>query len=1177
MHRHTLCLLMCGVAISGSSFAQQEAAAVKAASEPVQQLPEAGKTLSIEACCGAVDGEVQVAFGAAGKGSVTLSVRCLDMPKLNHHWQLDKGEAELPDAALQLRLIGEHGWGRRAIVRTYFIRPDVHFYVDDDLKSAVAHWSELPPASAHRFRLELSRRRERVEIAIDGRYFSSLAVPSSAELRLSVKGGAELGKVGVSAGRESGRYLPVALTPNPHQGDTRFLSLSLAPGVQEVSGVPVDVAAVEAEVDVGLARWLRQKKGAAAYYDPYYRRTAWDGVPETIMFSVPRRFYNYVHVLCAVEDSSDESPSMSIRLARYRQVWDGGGATQADTTVTIDPADPRGCASLKKVGSVQTSSGGTARTLALYLAEIPLQTGELADYLRLAELTGNETPDFFYLEFTRELRTRVTSSYSYYEKKPLGPPSSVHIFGVTLETAPAEILVGSGVVGNVFATDERPLLRIEAGNPAAPELRLQMRSCLTDVDGTALTNEEELVLPAGSTTREFTLGHLRPGWYSARFSFTAAGRTVWEQPLCLALLPPDTRQAGAESPYGTWWFARSHYCEADADKVLPLVQKMGFRHVTPRDLNPTYGHTPEVFARYGVTPSMMRRLRERGKLPPVEEQAATFMGDWPDTRFAMIFHESRGPKFGLAPPPELLGQPPPQFTEEDLAKEKELLEHIERHAAAIHSAAPQAKIILGNSATNFNVHWLRRKLPRKYWDHIGMEMAVQMFHPEGQPHGWNLQGLWMAKRMCEIYGYEDVPITSCFEFDYRPTAPGALSLRQQADWYSRDVLHCLAYRLPTINVALLFDVDSAYYFSRWGSTGVCFRSPLLMPKPSFVALATLTRVLDQAQYQRWLDTGSHSLYCLEFSRDSRRVYALWASSGKRDVRVTVADGVSSCGLVDSMGRETELDVDNGTLRTVVSESPCYLMASAPLQRVEALQPHHHEPSLAAAAVVDRLQAVDWQIVAGGDEKFRDHCPYKPLTEAECSIGAGEDGSLELTLQSQPDVPGVVGQYVVLEPKHGPIAVSGTPNTIGAWVNGNSNWGRLVLQMEDAEGNVYTSISFGDWDVSDWRARTCINFDGWKFIGIGFPLEYASGHYGLEAHCWSRLAPPVYPVKVTRVYVIMREKQVYVTDMVQATSMSIGLRDLSVGTDPAKLGPSARHYRGPTVPRRYATWAREQSE
>lgn len=1153
MHHLLVGLLVCGISMCASVSAQQQqdAKPPKPTPESVWRLPEKGRLLSVKARCGKVGGQLQAIFGPAGRERVTLTVRCQDMPKLGHHWKLTKVEQDLKDAALTLRLTGNHGWQRR-VERSYFIRPDVHFYVGDDFKNAVQQWSDLPPASEHWFRLDVARRRGRVEVTIDGRYFSSFPVPATDEMDLSFKGGAELGTVTTPAAPESARFVPVDISANPHRGPLAITRVPLKPGLRDVSGIPMNVTPPDAVIDMGLARWLRQNTGGSGFYDPYYRRTAWDGVPETIMFSVPRRSYNRVHVLCAVESNPKESPSMSVRLARYRQVWDGGGGTQADTTVVIDPENPKGCLSLKKVGSVQAETAGTEHDLDLYLAEIPLKAGELADYLQMTEMTGKEAPDFFYLELTRELRTRVTANYSRYEKKPLGPPSSLHILGVTLEKAPVEIVVGSEAVGNVFYIDATPQLQIAVNNPSASAVRLRMESCLTDFYGNEHPREAELTFPHGKTAKAYDLGHLQPGWYRARFTFSSDGRALWEQPLTLALLPPDTRKVGAESPYGTWWFARSHYCEPQADKVLPLVRKMGFWHVTPRDRKPDYGHTPEDFARHHVTPSMMRRMKERPNSPPVEEQAVTFMGDWPDTRYAMIFHETGGLPFGLAPPPELLGKEAPEFTGKDLDKEKELLEHIERHASAIRKAAPNAKIILGNSVTNFNVHWLRKKLPRKYWDYIGAEMAVQLFRPEGQPHGWNLQGLWIAKRMCEIYGYDDVPITSCYEFDYRPTAPGALSLRDQADWYTRDVLHCLAYRLPNINVGLLFDVDSAYYFSRWGSTGVCFRSPLMMPKPSYVALATLTRMLDQARYQRYLDTGSHALYCLEFEKQGGMVYALWTTTGERDVQLVLNGGTDTCTLVDLMGREETLPVRDGKLQITASESPCYVVVAQPLQSVAAGRVHHEGPTLEDSRVIDKLHAGDWQIVATGDEKFRDYCPYKPLTEAKCSLAPGKDGGLKLTLHLQAGVPDIVGRYVVLAPKREPIAVVETANTLGAWVNGNTNWGRLIFQVEDADGNLYSSVSLGGWDVSDWRGRTRINHDGWRFIANGFPLDYASGHHGLDSHNWSRLAEMKQPVKVTRLYVIMREKLVYVTDMVRAKSMSIELKDLTTGRDTAKL-------------------------
>ncbi|MBC8443125.1 hypothetical protein H8D79_00210, partial [PVC group bacterium] len=593
MLKHTIQLMTCGAAICTMLAAEQA---------DVWQVPPDGQVLRVQACCVAVGGELRVTFGAASRKGVVLTVRCEDMPKLNHHWGMGKLEQKLDDAALVMRLTGNHGWERRQIQRAYFIRPDIHFYVKGDLEKAIQRWAELPPASEHRFRLDFARTRDRVEVSMDGRYFSSFPVPPTEDVQLSVKSGAEAESVTTLAASETGRYVPVDISRNSHQNDLQIVGMPLEPGAQNVEGIPMDVSPPDAEADVGLSRWLRQKTGASAFYDPYYRRTAWDGVPETIMFSVPRRFYNYAHVLCAVEDGGDESPSMSVRLARYRQAWDGGGGTQADTTVVIDPDDPKGCTSLKKVGTVRASAEGKARDLALYLVEIPLKTGELADYLRRVEMTGYDTPDFFYLELTRELRTRVTVNYAYYEEKPLGPASGVHVLGLTLEKAPLEILVGSEVTGNALYAHEDPRLQIQVDNPTSSEVRLHMDSCLTDFFGVEQNRRRELELAPGRTELPYPLTDLAPGWYRARFTFSTRGRDLWEQPLTLSLLPPDTRKAGAESPYGIWWFGRSHYGEPQADKVLPLLQKMGFRHVTAKAHNPKYGHTPETFARYQVTP-----------------------------------------------------------------------------------------------------------------------------------------------------------------------------------------------------------------------------------------------------------------------------------------------------------------------------------------------------------------------------------------------------------------------------------------------------------------------------------------------------------------------------------------------------------------------------------------------
>jgi len=51
--------------------------------------------------------------------------------------------------------------------------------------------------------------------------------------------------------------------------------------------------------------------------DVYWERSAFDGAPETIIFSVPRRQYMTAHVLCAVENDPKKAPVFTTRLTRY--------------------------------------------------------------------------------------------------------------------------------------------------------------------------------------------------------------------------------------------------------------------------------------------------------------------------------------------------------------------------------------------------------------------------------------------------------------------------------------------------------------------------------------------------------------------------------------------------------------------------------------------------------------------------------------------------------------------------------------------------------------------------------------------------------------------------------------------------------------------------------------------
>lgn len=1140
--------------LQGNSLKAAEKAGVSGAAaglkaETNQPLPAVGKQLTLTARTGKVGGKTVVVVGQDGKGA-QLTITGADLPTVKQHYAMTKipTNAGLKDGALNVSLQGVSN----RISLVYYIRPDIHLYEGQDFANALKRWASRPAASQHAFRIDIRHQTDKLELWLDGRFLASLDMAEGwREARITTSAGAEFLSSVESEAPESAELLPLDLAGNIHQGEAALSGLKFDRDWPELKQKKLDAAAPDKQVDVGLARWLGQARDSDNFYDPFYMRDAWDGVPESILFRVPKRFYTTAWVLGAVDPRA--SPWMGVRICRYRQSWDGSGMTVGDTNVRLDPNDPQGLRSIFKVGTVTIRDGGKDIAAPVYLAAVPLQTGELADYLQWKGLDkGNEDwgdrLDWFNLEFSRALETRLKDNYGNFDIKPLGPKSGVHVLGVTLEKSPVEIYVKSEEPGFSFYKNKNPRLLIETRNLSDKAREIVLVAQVSDVDGRRQELRRTFPAAPGVATNEWRLGDLDLGWYEADLVFSdTAGRLMWRQSVTFALLPPDTRQAGDESPYGSWWFQNAHYTEPNPDLVMPLYQKMGFRHVT-------WGLKEDmaIFARHKVTPSMMGYQHKLTATNQVEMKA--FITNWPTVHYAMIFHETGIDGLGLELPYELTGAPPRPLTEKGAKDLAALRQRAEDQSALIRAAKPDMKIILGNGFTVFNALWFREKLPTNVWDYCGMEMGIQPMHPEGQPTGFNLQSFWIARRMADIYGYTNMLITTCYESDFRSTGPGGLTLKRQADWYARDVLHCLAWRSPNINVALIIDVNASYYTSRWGATGVFRRSPLHMPKPSFVALATLTLMLDKAEYSRAAPTGSTGLYCLEFKKGKGYVYALWAGRGTRPVELDLAGGKLEA-AVDSMARDMKLSPRDGKLALTASESPCYVALSKPVVGMTLGAPAYPEVKLAQSVVIDALGDIGkWKLAANADPAFETNCPYWPMTKGDVALEAGEGNTLKLTLRPQAGVADIVGRYAILEPANGPIPIAGKPNEIGVWVNGNAGWGRVYFEIEDAKGKRWTSNrnEDGQWDLSDWEAESSINHDGWRFVHLPLPALYPSGYYQPSFRHWQcqgdtgKSFEPAYPIKLARLYILLREKLVYVTDMVPPASPSIELKNLTAG-------------------------------
>ena len=615
------------------------------------KTPSEGEVLELKGKCGAVNDWVTLKFANPAKKksrSITFNMVCRDMPKLNHHWKTSKVPDECKsDTGLLLSLSNVPGF-KRVLRRFYFIRPDIHFYIKDDLKNAVKNWKSFQKASNHVFTLRLLNNGEKLEFWVDGRFFAEIptaSIPSEMIMTNSVN--CEIINKKRLTLQDGAHFLSIDIShTNSLSKSFKVSDISTKSSRGRVDGIPFNITPENKNIDVGFAKWLRQEQDSMSFYSIYYRRSAWDNVPETIIMSVPKRPYNYAYILCALDPDAAKKPEMTLKVARYRQVWDGAGATQADTYVKVDSKLPN----VKKVGTVNCEIRGKQQIAPLFLVKIPLNTGELAGYL-LEKPINSGRPESLSIEFTRKMEIRSSRNNGIFEKMPLGPQSSIHLFAVTLETAPMSIIVTSKEPGNILRKKSVNSLTLKCDNPQKTAQTIKAKAVLKDFFGKTTTLSSVLKAPPGESESLFKLHGLPVGWYQADFTFSnAAGEKIWSQPATFAILPKDTRKAGDESPYGIWWFKGSHNTTKKAAGPLSIVKKLGFRHIlvahplTKRNIE--NGITTQALADHNLTPSMFGFVRHRAKKggPTMEEKLekefTQYLKEFPKTKFAMICHET---------------------------------------------------------------------------------------------------------------------------------------------------------------------------------------------------------------------------------------------------------------------------------------------------------------------------------------------------------------------------------------------------------------------------------------------------------------------------------------------------------------------------------------------------------
>jgi len=1035
------------------------------------------------------------------------------------------------DSKIELRLVRD---GAAVQTATELLKPVPHKdWGGGAYEEIEAAARNMPGWRGRHFRLRADVSPRGVWFWFDGRAVGELPLATGiSEVRLHLPPGANAREFRVTQTRSArGGYQPVDLNGYGNMPNT-----GAPTGQFQVDGVPFELGSSGIDVSQAALRLRKRPTGPGSLYGKQFNSiSAMDGDPVTILLRVPKRYYRRLWLLAASSDDRALSTKLTVRLARYRGA---GGAFFADSEVTVPRSDEKPRNGIPP--SIESKRGR------LWLIEVPLRSGALQDVLAADVLKAQGNPSevlkldadvpWLDIELTRELRADLNCML------PLGPQSGVRVYGATLEESPIRLVVTSPALGHLFTPEQAPLFDVHLANTTTASQTATLTTESNGPRGSATRQEATInLLPGESRTEHIVLPRAQMGKFDAMFRLTdARGAVLVERATTYAVLPPDTRKAESDSPFGLWSWGGGHLTPPNEIEAA-LMRRAGARHTlgagypskrehgvgTGTDIvtGIYYSDQPVPGEPAAAAQEMIEKMKTRGSHPS----------------YWQIYWEDRiSDNHHWRFPAALIGRPPAPLSAEERARFDAYWNRALAYAKLSKTSLPQEKLALG-AWPNFTEEFLRRGFPANLLDALSLEVGGYRMQPERPPDIDDVNALYFIQEWKKRYGYQRLD-TIMVEALFHGTAPGYMSERDQANYYVRDFLLSLSYGVKLFGMsAMITDVANDYYRSNWGSVGLCHRAPEPSPKLSYVAYSTMTSVLDRARYAGRADTGSTSVYALHFiAGDGENIYAMWTTRGRRDAALTFA-GEARGEVIDAMNNRTDLDARSVTL----SESPVYVKTRSRLARVTPAAPVYDEHPPGDSVALDSLGDLSrWQPRTARDELLEEGNPRYPrrpgVFHFERATDAVRGAAIEVKADAAPGSP-LLPMYGVLERRE-PIRIAGQPRRLGLWVNGNSGWGRITFAFTDAKGERWTGVGGSE----DSYGYGFVNFDGWRWVEVDIPgqfrHDYPWPHNGnWDARGGDKIVD--YPISLDTIIVELRDHVVYVNDLVPVRDNRVRVCDL----------------------------------
>ena len=923
-------------------------------------------------------------------------------------------------------------------------------------------WTSLPNATNHVTDIDFVKTESGTEVWIDGNYVATRKTLKPCAFVLS--GGAKYA-MKLTPVAEDAAFVKLDLAANPKAKAFAKAELKgvkpgrnfFDKGLFGFGGtIPVDLVKPLDSQDVALAR---QVQGAwALEVEEYFsgNRGPLKGFPCESHFLVPAATYSKVALVFALDPDPKKDAILTLTFGRYE--GEIGGNKLKQTTVDYTKGVPESC---KKIGEVALDG----KTVPLYYTVIDVDLGKILDFT---------TRDHIDFEFSGKLWENFQQDDKSMRPDP-GSVSAFNIFGVTLVKSPVLAKVVQTGPANCFTKDAVKKTTSLELSSAFGVAKGEIEATVLDEDGKTVKTVTEKYSVAKGETQTVTVdfSDFDLGWYEIFWKVKEDGKTVLTHRGAAGVLPEKGRNwAQTASPYATWLFMRTHGAPTNGVWAGELLQMAGIRKAS---LEKKYAE------RYGVIPigsAYAPGLRELGK-PDFEKKVIASVEkaikSKPYVDHVMVWHESA--PGGEDSYYELLGIPVPPPDEAKRKRYEKVAKYVTEIGRIVHKNFPGLRVQIGNSSASMGAvsYPMRGGADPSAYDSIGLESPSQMVPPE-RFNEVGLLGLFSARDLATKWAKRPVKVDGCYEFIYRSERDIGQEL--QGEYQARDTVICLAHGFTLISPGIFFDCSKGYYNGLWGGAGIMEREPWCYPKKAYVAYAVATKVMDDVKYIRSLDTGSSTIYALEFKRaDGKFVTATWAARGEYDF-----DFKGETELVSLYGRK---GAKHGSGRIV------YIVSAKPLEgfKVSNRTFPLEDGIFKSAPVVCDLAETPFTVAPDPDVTSVVHNFFPQMKPGVFETKKVEDpergAAIEVTLKSDPEkTTSFWTEFTTLRFEK-PVPVPGEPVMLGVEVFGNSNWGQLRFEIEDADGEIFKNISTGSgWgcDIMDWPGRLAVAFDGWGWVG-----------------------------------------------------------------------------------------------